>query len=206
MDEAIDQGVKCFRIADAAGMGFVMALGVAMWCAYEGPIPQDKTIAVLRRLHDGGIRRFYLAGSMGMEDPMMVASLFRRAVKEFPGCEFGYHVHNLSGQGTANVLAAVDAGASFIEGSICGIGGGIAMPTSVASVGNLPTEDLVCMFESMGVRTGVSPQEAVAASREIAALLGITAGSHASQIGTREEMLNQGKHNPRNPQTAARDA
>ena len=206
MDEAIDQGVKCFRIADAAGMGFVMALGVAMWCAYEGTIPQDKTIAVLRRLHDGGIRRFYLAGSMGMEDPMMVASLFRRAAKEFPGCEFGYHVHNLSGQGTANVLAAVDAGASFIEGSICGIGGGIAMPTSVASVGNLPTEDLVCMFESMGVRTGVSPQEAVAASREIAALLGITAGSHASQIGTREEMLNQGKHNPRNPQTAARDA
>jgi len=192
MDEAIDQGVKCFRIADAAGMGFVMALGVAMWCAYEGPIPQDKTIAVLRRLHDGGIRRFYLAGSMGMEDPMMVASLFRRAAKEFPGCEFGYHVHNLS--------------ASFIEGSICGIGGGIAMPTSVASVGNLPTEDLVCMFESMGVRTGVSPQEAVAASREIAALLGITAGSHASQIGTRDEMLNQGKHNPRNPQTAARDA
>jgi hydroxymethylglutaryl-CoA lyase len=187
-------------------MGFVMALGVAMWCAYEGTIPQDKTIAVLRRLHDGGIRRFYLAGSMGMEDPMMVASLFRRAAKEFPGCEFGYHVHNLSGQGTANVLAAVDAGASFIEGSICGIGGGIAMPTSVASVGNLPTEDLVCMFESMGVRTGVSPQEAVAASREIAALLGITASSHASQIGTREEMLNQGKHNPRNPQTAARDA
>jgi hydroxymethylglutaryl-CoA lyase len=206
MDEAIDQGIKCFRIADAAGMGFVMALGVAMWCAYEGPIPQDKTIAVLRRLHDGGIRRFYLAGSMGMEDPMMVASLFRRAVKEFPGCEFGYHVHNLSGQGTANVLAAVDAGASFIEGSICGIGDGIAMPTSVASVGNLPTEDLVCLFENMGVRTGVSPQEAVAASREIAALLGITPGSHASQIGTRDEMLNQGQQNPRNPQTAARDA
>jgi len=206
MDEAIDQGIKCFRIADAAGMGFVMALGVAMWCAYEGPIPQEKTIAVLRRLHDGGIRRFYLAGSMGMEDPMMVASLFRRAVKEFPGCEFGYHVHNLSGQGTANVLAAVDAGASFIEGSICGIGGGIAMPTSVASVGNLPTEDLVCLFENMGVRTGVSPQEAVAASREIAALLGITPGSHASQIGTRDEMLNQGQQNPRNPQTAARDA
>ena len=136
----------------------------------------------------------------------MVSSLFRRASKEFPGCEFGYHVHNLSGQGTANVLAAVDAGATFIEGSICGIGGGIAMPTSVASVGNLPTEDLVCMFEGMGVRTGVSPQEAVAASRDIAALLGITPGSHAAQIGTRDEMLNQGQHNPRNPQTTARDA
>lgn len=206
LDQAIDQAGQCFRIAEGAGMGFVMALGVSMWCAYEGPIPQDKTIAVLRRLHDAGIRRFYLAGSMGMEDPVMVSSLFRSAAKEFPGCEFGYHVHNLSGQATANVLAAVDAGATFIEGSICGIGGGIAMPTSVASVGNLPTEDLVCMFESMGVRTGVSPEEAVAAAREIAAMLGIEAGSHAAQVGTRSELLNQGQHNPRNPQTAPQAA
>jgi len=202
LDEGIDQGIQCFRIADGAGVGFVMALGVAMWCAYEGVIPPDKTMNVLRRLREGGIRRFYLAGSMGMEDPVMVGSLFRRAAREFPDCEFGYHVHNLSGHGTANVLAAVDAGATFIEGSICGIGGGIAMPTSVASVGNLPTEDLVCMFEGMGVHTGVAPQEAVAASREIAAMLGIEARSHAAHIGTRAELLDQGRHHPRNPQTA----
>lgn len=206
LDEAIDQGIQCFRIAEGAGMGFVMALGVAMWCAYEGPIPPDKTMAVLRRFRDGGIRRFYLAGSMGMEDPVMVSSLFRRAVKGLPDCEFGYHVHNLSGHGTANVLAAVDAGATFIEGSICGIGGGIAMPTSVASVGNLPTEDLVCLFESMGVRTGVSPEEAVAASREIAQMLGIQPGSHAAHIGTRAQLFEQGQHNPRNPQTAPKAA
>jgi hypothetical protein len=70
-------------------------------------------------------------------------------------------------------------------------------------VGNLPTEDLVCLFEAMGVRTGVSPQEAVAASREIAAMLGIEARSHAAQIGTRDELLEQGRHHPRNPQKAA---
>ncbi len=203
LDEAIDQGIQCFRIADGAGAGFVMALGVAMWCAYEGAIPPDKTVDVVRRLREGGIRRFYLAGSMGMEDPVMVSSLFRRAAREFPDCEFGYHVHNLAGHGTANVLAAVDAGATFIEGSICGIGGGIAMPTSLASVGNLPTEDLVCMFEAMGVRTGVAPEEAVAASRDIAAMLGIEARSHAAHVGTRSELLEQGRHHPRNPQTVA---
>jgi hydroxymethylglutaryl-CoA lyase len=202
LDQAVDEAIKCFRIADAAGVGFVMALGVAMWCAYEGAIPQDKTIAVLRRLRDGGIRRFYLAGSMGMEDPVMVASLFRRAASELPDCEFGYHVHNLSGWGTANVLAAVDAGASFVEGSICGIGGGIAMPTSVAGVGNLPTEDLVALFEAMGVRTGIAPAEAAAASREIAAMLGIEPRSHVAHIGTRAELLEQGRLHPRNPHPA----
>lgn len=202
LPEAIAQGIECFRTADRAGIGFVMAIGVSMWCAYEGTIPQDKTIAVLRQLREGGIRRFYLAGSMGMEDPVQVGSLFRRAAQELPDCEFGYHVHNLSGCGTANVLAAVDAGATFIEGSICGIGGGIAMPTSVASVGNLPTEDLVTMFEAMGVRTGVDPAEAVAASREIAAMLGIEARSHAAQVGTRAELLEQGRAHPRNPHPA----
>lgn len=202
LPEAIVQGIECFRTADQAGIGFVMAIGVSMWCAYEGTIPQDKTMGVLRQLREGGIRRFYLAGSMGMEDPAQVGGLFRRAAQEFPDCEFGYHVHNLSGWGTANVLAAVDAGATFIEGSICGIGGGVAMPTSVASVGNLPTEDLVAMFEAMGVRTGVDPAEAVAASRDIAAMLGIEARSHAAHIGTREELLQQGQRHPRNPHTA----
>jgi hydroxymethylglutaryl-CoA lyase len=202
LDQAVEQGIECFRTADAAGVGFVMAVGVALWCTYEGPIPPEKTIGVMKRLRNGGIKRFYIAGSMGMEDPRQVGAMFRRLGEELPDCEVGYHVHNLSGWGTANVLAAVDAGATFIEGSICGIGGGIAMPTSVAGVGNLPTEDLVAMFDAMGVRTGVDPAEAVAASREIAAMLEIEPRSHAANVGTRAELLEQGRTHPRNPHSA----
>jgi hydroxymethylglutaryl-CoA lyase len=202
LDQAVEQGIECFRTADAAGVGFVMAVGVALWCTYEGPIPPEKTIGVMKRLLNGGIRRFYIAGSMGMEDPRQVGAMFRRLGEELPDCEVGYHVHNLSGWGTANVLAAVDAGATFIEGSICGIGGGIAMPTSVAGVGNLPTEDLVAMFDAMGVRTGVDPAEAVAAAREIAAMLEIEPRSHAANVGTRAELLEQGRTHPRNPHSA----
>lgn len=199
LDQAVDQAITSFRIADGAGIAFVMAVGVALWCTYEGPIPPEKTLALMKRLRDGGIRRFYIAGSMGMEDPRQVGAIFRRIREELPDCEAGYHVHNLSGWGTANVLAAVDAGATFIEGSICGIGGGIAMPTSVASVGNLPTEDLVALFEAMGVRTGVDAAEAVAAARDIAAMLGIEPRSHAAQVGTRAELLEQGRAHPCNP-------
>ena len=198
LEQGIEQGIECFRTADQAGVGFVMAVGAALWCAYEGSIPEDKTIGLLRRFRDAGIRRFYIAGSMGMEDPRQVNAIFHRIARELPDCEVGYHVHNLSGAGTANVLAALEGGAAFIEGSICGIGGGIAMPTSVASVGNLPTEDLVVLLESMGIRTGIDPQEAVAASRDIAAMLGIEARSHSAQVGTRAELLEQGRSHPRN--------
>ena len=197
LDQAVDEGIKAFRIADKAGVSFVMALGVSMWCVYEGLIPEDKTVNLLRRFRAAGIRRFYLAGSMGMEDPAQVGSLFRRVRKEFPDCEVGYHVHNLAGYGTANVLAALDAGAAFVEGAICGIGGGIMMPTSVASVGNIPTEDLVVMLDAMGIDCGIEPAQAVAAARDVAQLLGIEAHSHAVQVGTRDDLLARGRLHPR---------
>nr|WP_247818597.1 hypothetical protein [Bradyrhizobium sp. 40] len=84
IDEAIAQNLDSFRIAETNGIAFVMALGMSFWCAYEGLIPEDNVIAVVRRLHDGGIRRFYLAGSLGMEDPAHVNRLFRRLGELFP--------------------------------------------------------------------------------------------------------------------------
>ncbi len=189
MAQAIEQNLLAFRIADAAGIPFVAALGMAFWCAYEGPIAEGDVIAVVRQLHDGGVRRFYLAGSLGMEDPLHVNLLFRRLADEFAGCAFGFHVHNLSGMATANVLAALDAGVQWLEGSICGIGGGTSMPTSLGAVGNFPTEDLVGMLAEMNVETGIDAAGIVEASREIAALLGIEPRSHRGNGATRQAVM-----------------
>lgn len=186
IEEAIAQNLASFRIASANSIPFVMALGMAFWCAYEGLIPEDDVVAVMRRLHEGGIRRFYLAGSLGMEDPAHVNRLFRRLGDEFPEVELGFHIHNLSGMATANILAALDANVSWLEGAICGIGGGIAMPTKLGSLGNFPTEDLVTMLAEMGIATGIDPDRAVATSREIAALLRIDPQSHRGSGATRK--------------------
>jgi hydroxymethylglutaryl-CoA lyase len=188
IDEAIAQNLESFRIAEANGIGFVMALGMAFWCAYEGLIPEDDVIAVVRRLHAGGIRRFYLAGSLGMEDPAHVNRLFRRLGKLFPDAAFGFHIHNLSGMATANILAALDAGVQWLEGAICGIGGGIAMPTRLGSVGNFPTEDLVTMLTEMGIETGIDPEKTATLSREIAAMLAIDPQSHRANGATRKQV------------------
>ena len=54
----------------------------------------------------------------------------------------------------------MDAGVTMVEGSICGIGGGIAFPDGYGAVGNLPTEDIVSFLESAlcaaGLRCGVT--------------------------------------------------
>ena len=173
-----------------------MALGMAFWCAYEGLIPEKDVIAVVRRLHEGGIRRFYLAGSLGMEDPAHVNRLFSRLGELFPDTAFGFHIHNLSGMATANILAALDAGVQWLEGAICGIGGGIAMPTRLGSVGNFPTEDLVAMLSEMGVETGIDPERMVALSQEIASLLGIDPQNHRANGATRKSVTQLATNSP----------
>jgi len=177
----------------------VMALGMAFWCPYEGLIPEEKVVDLVGRFRNAGIKRQYLAGSLGMEDPAHVNRLFRRLYAEFPDVELGFHVHNLSGMATANILAALDAGVHWLEGAICGIGGGMAIPSSVGSCGNFPLEDLVTMLEECGVRTGMDAVRVQEAAREIGERLAIEVRSHRGAGATREIIMRKGRENPNDP-------
>jgi hydroxymethylglutaryl-CoA lyase len=197
LDKGVEAALATFRISDAASIPFVMAVGMALWCPYEGRIPEERVLSILEKLRNGGIKRYYLAGSLGMEDPLHVNRLIRAARDRCPDIEVGFHVHNLAGSGTANILAALDAGASFVEGSICGIGGGIMTPTTMGSVGNLPTEDIVHFLNEMGVETGIRTEAAVSAARDVADLLDIKPNSYVTAAGTRAEIIAQAKSHAR---------
>ena len=197
LEQGVEEAIKTFRVADDAGKKWVMALGMSMWCAYEGRIPEERVLDMIDKFRNAGMRRFYLAGSLGMEDPRHVSELIGRVLVRHSDIEVGFHVHNLAGSGLANVLAALDAGATFIEGAICGIGGGIAMPKTIASVGNLATEDIVHMLNEMGVETGVETAEIVSAARDVANLLDIEAGSHTAHVGTRADVMAGARKAPR---------
>lgn len=195
--EAVEQARLAFEIAEDAGIRFVMAMGMSFFCPYEGRIPEARTLEVFGTLYERGIRRFYLAGSLGMEDPRHVNTVFHRIRERWADVEVGFHVHNVAGFGAANILAALDGGAGSVEGSICGLGGGIVMPTSMGSVGNLATEDIVHLLNEMGVETGIDVQEAARAARDVSRLLGIEPASYLTRSGTREEVLERGRANPR---------
>ena len=182
VDEAIQAGGDCFRVADEAGRAFIMALGMSLYCPYEGVIAPERTLDCVDRLRNMGVRRFYLAGSTGMEEPRQVGTLFRMARDRFPDCAFGFHVHEKRGWAQANVMAALDAGVTMVEGSICGIGGGIAFPGDYGSVGNLPTEDIVSFLAAMQVDCGVGAGEAVQAARDVAAMTEVPLASRAANM------------------------
>ena len=195
-EQAVAQSIRAFEIAEGAGMRYVQAVSAAFFDAYEGVTPEAKVLDLVGRFQAAGIRRMYLAGSMGMEDPAHVNRLFRRVLERWPELELGFHAHNLSGAGTANVMAALDAGASWVEGSICGIGGGTAFPGGVGSVGNLPSEDIVYLLNECGIATGIDTDAVIAAARDIARMLGIQPASHIANAGSRAELLSKGRARP----------
>jgi hydroxymethylglutaryl-CoA lyase len=199
-DECVEQNIQMFRLAERNNIPFVAAVGMAFWCPYEGVVPEAQAEDIVGRFYHAGIKRQYLAGSIGMEDPAHVNRLFRRLYAKFPGIELGFHIHNLSGMATANIVAAMDAGVHWLEGAICGIGGGMAIPTTVGEVGNFPIEDLVMMLDEMGVDTGLDPNRVIEASKEISKRLGIRIASHRATGCTREDVMRAGAENPNNPQ------
>ena len=198
-DQAVEQNILSFKVAEREGIPFVMAIGMAFWCPYEGLIPEQAVVDLVGRFRNAGIKRQYLAGSLGMEDPAHVNRLFKRLYAQFPDVELGFHIHNLSGMATANIVAALDAGVHWLEGAICGVGGGMAIPATVGSCGNFPLEDLVTMLEACGVKTGIDAVKAQEAAREIGERLGIEVRSHRGAGATREIIMRKGRENPNDP-------
>jgi hydroxymethylglutaryl-CoA lyase len=83
-DECVEQNIQSFRLADRAGIPFVMAVGMAFWCPYEGLVPEAQVEDIVGRFSHAGIKRQYLAGSIGMEDPAHVNRLFRSSTRSIP--------------------------------------------------------------------------------------------------------------------------
>lgn len=169
-DQVIEEAT---RIADLiAGLPegerphFEGSLSTAFGCTLEGPIADDVILSLASRLMAAGCDEIGLSDTTGYADPAAIKRLIH-AVRAEVGAEnvTGVHLHNTRGLGLANALAAYEEGITTFDASLAGLGG---CPTAPGASGNIVTEDLVFMFESMGVSTGID-LEALIACREILA-------------------------------------
>ena len=180
-------------LADQEQVPLTVAIGLAFFCPYEGDIPPDRVLRMIDILEAAGVRKLYLATSVGMDGPREVHDLCGLVRQRFSGISLGLHLHNTNGMALANALGAMDAGVSWFEGSICGIGGGIVMPPGTPDVGNVATEDLVAMFASANVETGIDLEQLRSCALEIAGLLQVPPQSSLLQAGTKSEVLEFGR-------------
>ena len=131
----------------------VGACSTAFGCSLQGVVAEDDVVRVALALREAGADAVSLADTVGYANPEQVKRLFQK-VRKAIGEDFDIeaHFHNTRGLGLANALAAYEVGVRNFDSTLGGLGG---CPWAPGASGNVVTEDLVFMFESMGVITGI---------------------------------------------------
>jgi hydroxymethylglutaryl-CoA lyase len=128
------------------------ACSTAFGCSIDGVVPTERTVEVAAGLTEAGVDTVSLADTVGYANPAQIKEVVR-AVRHAVGAKLTrLHLHDTCGLGLANALAGLEEGIRDFDSSLAGLGG---CPYAPGASGNIVTEDLVFMLESMGYDTGI---------------------------------------------------
>ncbi len=157
-----------FSLANDRSVPVGIAIAVAFGCPYAGRVARGDVFDMAARCVDRGADRITLADTTGMANPAQVGDTVAFFKDRMPGVTFCLHLHNNRGIAMANLYAGYLAGIEVFDTSLGGIGG---CPNVPQAAGNLATEDVVYMFESMGVETGMDLFKLIEAAQKLETLL-----------------------------------
>jgi hydroxymethylglutaryl-CoA lyase len=149
-EQMVEEVRRCV-LSPHPGVEIEGAVATAFGCTLQGEVPEGDVLRIaiaLAEICDA----VALADTVGYANPAQVKRIFSLVKGEIGEKLEGAHFHNTRGLGIANALAAYEVGVRNFDSSMGGLGG---CPFAPGASGNVITEDLVFMFESMGVSTGI---------------------------------------------------
>ena len=167
--EALASMTLLITEAKKAGLRVRAGIQCSFGCAYEGMVPAEKVLSAAHAMTGAGADEINLADTAGMGNPLQVRALIESVKRSCPGIEISLHLHDTRGLGLVNMFAGYEEGVRIFDVCAGGLGG---CPFVKGAAGNVPTEDAVHMFESMGIRTGVDLQKLGGVIDELESLLG----------------------------------
>jgi len=170
LDQTFAMAEDMLSRAQTDGVAIHAYLAVAFECPYEGKVKPDQVVSQVQQLMGFEPARLVIADTIGAANPSEVEALMTRLVSEFGTERLGCHFHDTRAMAMANVYASLSAGIRQFDSSAGGLGG---CPFAPGAKGNVATEDVVLLCESMGYHTGI----------DIPALLGCVA-TLSDMIGT----------------------
>ena len=150
-EQMVEEVRKCARHPHP-GVEVEGAVSTAFGCTMQGEVPEDEVVRLAAALAEF-CDYVALADTVGYANPAQIKRVFARVRREIGAKLRAAHLHDTRGLGLANALAAYEEGVRHFDSSMGGLGG---CPFAPGASGNVITEDLVFMFESMGVPTGIS--------------------------------------------------
>ena len=161
--QAIDSCRSIIEAARADGIATRTYISGAFSCPYDGLTPVDVTLDLSRQMIDAGSEEIAIADTIGAGNPQQMKDIMAPLIQQYGAERFFVHLHDTRGLATAMAWAACDLGVRKFDASVGGLGG---CPFAPGATGNVATEDLVYLFESVGLDTGIDLQ----ALREVIAL------------------------------------
>src|SRR5260221_9540926 len=157
-DQMVEEVRKCAQFPHP-GVEIEGAVATAFGCTLQGKVAEEEVARIAEALAKF-CDAVALADTVGYANPAQVKRIFSLVKKAIGAKLEGAHFHNTRGLGIANALAAYEVGVRNFDSSMGGLGG---CPFAPGASGNVITQDLVFMFESMGMATGISMEKLFAA-------------------------------------------
>lgn len=167
--EAIDQIMAMAQAAMKAQKRVQASIQSAFGCGFEGPIASERVLAIVDKYLAAGIRNISLADTAGHAYPPQVETLYGEILKRDGQVELACHFHNTYGLGLANCYAALQAGVTYFESALGGLGG---CPFTKVAAGNVCSEDLVHSLQRQGLATTIDLEKLLVTARDLAFFFG----------------------------------
>lgn len=168
---------RALDIAQEAGARLQLCFATAFTCPFEGPVDPRRTLALATDPRGDRCAEIVIADTLGQADPQQVGDLVGAVHRARPDHGIVFHGHDTWGMGVANTLAAVQAGASTVDGALAGLGG---CPFAPGASGNTASEDILFALKPDWL-TAESFAAIVEAGERVIGLLGETGTSRAAQ-------------------------
>jgi len=148
----------------------VGTVSVAFGCPFEGSVDPGVVAEDVARFAALGVAHVAIGDTTGLATPRSVAAMVKRMPSE---AKLIAHFHDTRGTGLANCVAAHEAGVRFFDASFGGVGGHPAkVKYGGGHTGNVCTEDLVNLFETMGIGTSIDLDGLIATAEYCEEVLG----------------------------------
>ena len=162
--EAQGRIIAMAKAALRAGVRVQASVQSAFGCGFEGRVPAEKVLGIVKAYLEAGVREISLADTAGHAHPQQVEDLYGEIRRLDAQVELACHFHNTYGLGMANCFAAWRSGVTTFEAAFGGLGG---CPFTKLPAGNVSTEDLVHSFQREGIRTDIRLEVLLTVARQV---------------------------------------
>ena len=176
LEDTFVMGEEILDRAAVEGVDIHAYLAVAFECPYEGAVEESLVLEQVDRLMQHQPARLMIADTIGAANPAAVHSMMHKLVDRYGPERLGCHFHDTRAMGLANVYAALQAGVRQFDASAGGLGG---CPFAPGAKGNVATEDVVMLCDSIGYETGLDMPKLLEAVALLSEMIGAPQGGRA---------------------------